>query len=58
MQKVNGHVHNQASLPLGKELRYHLSRRECGPQSRFGYGGDEKKFASAGNRTSVVHHVA
>jgi len=40
--EVSGELHVTAALPPGKEPRYLLDRRVCGPQSCSGCGGEEK----------------
>jgi len=40
--EVTGQLHSPAALPPGKDPWYPLDRRLGGPQSRSGYGGEEK----------------
>jgi len=42
LKEVSGQPHGPADLPLGKEPRYPLDRKFCGPQSRSACGGEEK----------------
>jgi hypothetical protein len=43
--------------PRGKSPRYPSDRRLGGPQSRSGRYGEDKNFATAGNRTPAIQPV-
>jgi hypothetical protein len=52
---VSGQRHAPAALyPWGKGPRYQLHRRLGEPQSRSGQRLEEKSFAPAGDRTSII----
>jgi hypothetical protein len=53
---VSGHLHARAALLRRKSLRYALSRRLGGPQSRSGRCGKETNLSR--NRSSAVQPVA
>jgi hypothetical protein len=56
---MSGQPHDPAALyPRGKDLKYALYRKLGGPESWSGHRIEEKSFASAGDRTPVVHSVA
>jgi hypothetical protein len=40
--EVSGQLHARAALPPGKKLLIPIVRRQDGPQSRSGRGGEEK----------------
>jgi hypothetical protein len=42
--EVSGQLHVPAASPPGKEPLYPLDRRQGGPQSWSGRGGEEKNF--------------
>jgi hypothetical protein len=58
--EVSGQLHDPAALPPGKEPRYPLDRRLCGPKSRSESGGEEKNSQprrESNPRTSIVQPV-
>jgi hypothetical protein len=59
--EVSGQLHAPAALPPGKSPWYPLDRRLGGPQSRSGYGGEEKNSQTpreSNPRTPIVQSVA
>jgi hypothetical protein len=57
--EVSDQLRAHAALPPGETLtRYQFYRTLGGPQSRFGRYGEEKKFASVGNRNLAPHRLA
>jgi hypothetical protein len=57
--EVSGQLHAPAALPPGKETLLPICRRLGGPQSRSGYGGEEKNsHPLPGLETPIIQPVA
>jgi hypothetical protein len=57
--EVSGQLHAPATLPPGKSPWYPLDRRLGGPQSRSGFGGEEKNSQPLpGLEPPIIQRVA